>query len=73
VEVLDTLTNEATVYNSISEAARYIDCTETAIRKALKIFKDEGAGSQSRLLKKRYLVAKDKVAVRSRGVFNQIL
>lgn len=54
MEVLDTLTNEATVYNSISEAARYIDCTETAIRKALKIFKDEGAGSQSRLLKKRY-------------------
>lgn len=31
VEVLDTLTNEATVYNSISEASRYMDCIETAI------------------------------------------
>ena len=55
VQVLDTLTNKTTVYNSISEASRYIDCTETAVRKALKNFKDEGADSSNKtsLLKKK--------------------
>ena len=55
--VLDTLTNETTVYNSISEARRSIGCTETAIRDALNNIKEVGAASQPRLLKKRYLVA----------------
>jgi hypothetical protein len=36
VEVLDTLTNKTTVYNSISDAGQSIGCSVTAIRKALK-------------------------------------
>jgi len=50
---LDTFNNETTVYNSISEAGRFIGCTETAIRKALKDIKKKGV---ARPIKKRYLV-----------------
>ena len=60
--VLDTLTNETTVYNSISEARRSIGCTETAIRVALKGIKEVGAASEQRLLKKRYLVSSERLA-----------
>ena len=62
VVVLDTLTNETTVYNSISEARRSIGCTETAIRVALKGIKEVGAASEQRLLKKRYLVSSERLA-----------
>jgi group I intron endonuclease len=60
VEVLDTLTNKTTVYNSIDEAGQALGCTETAIRKAFKDVKIEGASQVSRLLKRRYIVAVDK-------------
>ncbi len=62
VVVLDTLTNETTVYNSISEARRSIGCTETAIQGAFNNIKEVGAASQPRLLKRRYLVASEKLA-----------
>lgn len=61
VVVLDTLTNETTIYNSISEAGRSIGCTETAIRVALKGIKEVGAASEPRLLKKRYLVSDERL------------
>ena len=36
VEVLDTLSNETNVFNSINQASKFIGCSETAIRKVLK-------------------------------------
>jgi len=36
VKVLDTLSNETNVFNSINEAGRFMGCSETAVRKALK-------------------------------------
>ena len=53
VEVLDILSNETNVFNSISEAGRFIGCSETAVRKALKGLKEKEI---SILIKKRYLV-----------------
>ena len=50
---MDTFNNETTVYNSISEAGRFIGCTETAVRKVLKNIKEKGV---ARLIKKRYSV-----------------
>ena len=53
VEVFDTLTKETTVYPSISEAARSIGCTNSAIVIALKNQKEKGV---TKLVKKRYTV-----------------
>ena len=53
VKVLDTFSNETTVFNPISEAGRFIGCSETAVRKALKNLKEKGV---ARLVKKKYLV-----------------
>ena len=69
--VLDTLTNETTVYNSISEARRSIGCTETAIRVAFKGIKELGAASEPRLLNKRYLVSSVRLA--NNGSLNRVL
>jgi hypothetical protein len=52
VEVLDTLTNKTTVYNSICDAGQSIGCSVTAIHKALKNVMGEGA-LVLRLLKRR--------------------
>jgi len=51
---VDILNNITTIYSSISEAARGIGCSETAIRKVLKDIKEKGV--YSRPIKKRYLV-----------------
>ena len=51
VEVLDTLNNDTSVYHSIREAGQAIGCSHTAIRNALKYFKETGV---SKLVKKRY-------------------
>lgn len=60
MKVLDTLTNKVTIFNSIDEAAQSIDCSVTAIRKALQNVKQKGApAAVSRLLKRRYIVATD--------------
>ena len=59
MKVLDTLTNKVTIFNSIDEAAQSIDCSVTAIRKALQNVKEKGAPAVSRLLKRRYIVATD--------------
>lgn len=53
VQVFDTLTNEKTVYYSISEAARSIGCTHSAIVMALKNQREKGV---NKLIKKRYIV-----------------
>lgn len=53
VEVFDTLTNQTTVYISISEAARAIGCVKGTIVLAIKFLKEKGV---PRLIKKRYLV-----------------
>jgi len=53
VSVLDTLTNQVTVYPSISAAARGIGCVDGTIRNALKILKEKGV---TRLIKKIYSV-----------------
>ena len=53
VEVLDTITKETTVYPSMSEAGRSIDCTTSAIAIALKDQKEKGV---FRLIKKWYMV-----------------
>ena len=42
VEVFDSLTNEATAYSSITEAARAIGCSKVAISKTLKHQKEKG-------------------------------
>lgn len=54
----DTLNNEATVYPSLSEAARTIGCVEGTLRKALKVFKENPGGQLgvTRLIKKRYSI-----------------
>jgi len=54
VVVYDTLTTEKTVYNSISEAARSIGCTHSAIVIALKNQREKGV---NKLIKKRYTVS----------------
>ena len=51
---MDTLKNKTTVYNSIKETGKSINCTEVAIRNALDKFKAKGI---PRLLKRRYLVS----------------
>lgn len=53
VSVLDTLTDQVTVYPSISAAARAIGCADGTIRNALKVLKEKGV---SRLIKKRFMV-----------------
>jgi group I intron endonuclease len=53
VQVFDTLTNEKTVYYSISEAARSIGCTGSAIVIVLKNQREKGV---TKLVKKRYMV-----------------
>lgn len=54
IEVFDTLNNEATVYPSIREAARFIGCYDTTVGRALKIKMEKGV---NRLIKKRYTVS----------------
>ena len=51
--MIDSITNEKTVYYSISEAARSIGCTDSAIVIALKNQREKGV---KKLLKKRYVV-----------------
>jgi hypothetical protein len=60
VEVLDTISNETTLYPSIRQAAEAIGCVHRTILLADKAFKEKGV---SRLLKKRYTVKilKDRV------------
>lgn len=53
VEVLDTLSNETNVFNSINQASKFIGCSETAIRKVLKDLEEKNV---SRLINKKYLV-----------------
>ena len=53
VSVLDTLTDQVTVYPSISAAARAIGCVDGTIRSTLKVLKEKGV---SRLIKKRFMV-----------------
>lgn len=53
VEVLDTLSNETTSYNSIKEAGRAIGCSDTTISNALKRLQKEGV---KKLIKNKYLV-----------------
>ena len=57
VEVFDTLTNQITVYPSISEAAQAIGCHKTTIGKTLQHLKETGV---SRPIKKRFTVKDDK-------------
>jgi group I intron endonuclease len=54
VEVLDTLNNEKTVYNSISEAGCSIGVTEAAVRRVLKVLNEKGVSRQR--LRRRYMV-----------------
>jgi hypothetical protein len=56
--VFDTLNNEATVYPSLSEAARTIGCVDGTLRKALKAFKENPGDpfGVTRLIKKRYSI-----------------
>jgi len=53
VEVLDTISNETTLYFSIRQAAEAIGCVHGTILLADKAFKEKGV---SKLLKKRYQV-----------------
>jgi hypothetical protein len=53
VEVLDTISNETTLYSTILQAAEAIGCVHGTILLADKAFKEKGV---SRLLKKRYVV-----------------
>lgn len=53
VEVLDTLSNETNVFNSINQASKFIGCSETAIRKVLKDLEEKKV---SRLINQKYLV-----------------
>jgi group I intron endonuclease len=53
VEVLDTISNETTLYSTIRQAAEAIGCVHGTILLADKAFKEKGV---SRLLKKRYTV-----------------
>lgn len=55
VEVLDTLTNETSVYSSIREAARSMGVDPSSIQKVLKPLQQEEV---SRLIRKRYTVKK---------------
>jgi group I intron endonuclease len=56
VEVLDTLTNETSVYSSIREAARSMSVDPSSIQKVLKPLQQEEV---SRLIRKRYTVKKN--------------
>ena len=53
VQVFDINKKTQTVYFSISEAARSIGCTKSAISVALKIKREKGV---NKLIKKRYIV-----------------
>lgn len=53
VEVLDTLNNEVSVYNLMSEGDLAIGCSRGTIRSALNHLQENGV---SRLIKKRYKV-----------------
>lgn len=53
VEVLNTISNEINVFNSISDAGRFIGCSEAAVRKALKELKEKNI---TKLLMKKYVV-----------------
>lgn len=53
VEVLDIKNNKTTVYCSISDAARAIDCINLTVFRALKTCNDEGI---SRLIKQRFRI-----------------
>jgi len=55
VEVLDTLTNETSVYSSIREAARSISVDPSSLQKVLKPLQQEEV---SRLIRKRYAAKK---------------
>jgi group I intron endonuclease len=52
IEVIDTLNSESTVYSSISEAARAIDCAHPSIIYALKKLKEKGIHSPGRYMVK---------------------
>lgn len=51
IEVLDILTNQITVYPSMSEAGSSIGCSKVAVHLAIKNLKEKGV---TRLIKKRY-------------------
>ena len=53
VTILDTLNNETTIYNSVSEAARNIGCVAMVIHQAIEIIKKKGV---SRLIRARFRV-----------------
>lgn len=55
VSVLDSKTNETTVYSSISEAARAISTNQSSISSA---FKRKGDGSKTVCIKTRYVITK---------------
>jgi hypothetical protein len=56
IKILDTLTNETTVYNSIEEAARLVGRDSSVIRLVMKNIKEKGI---SRHIGGRYLVVLD--------------
>ena len=53
---MDTLKDEANIFNSINESSRFIGCSETAVRKMLKDLVAALEKEVSILIKKRYLV-----------------
>ena len=53
VEIIDTLTNETTIYTSIREAGQALGCTHEIVRRALKHLKEKG---EPKLILKRYKV-----------------
>jgi len=53
LEILVLKTGKSTIYASIREAGKAIDCSPTSIRSVIKLFKDKGI---IRHLKKRYLI-----------------
>jgi hypothetical protein len=55
VEVLDTLTNETTIYTTIREVGRALGCTHEIVRRAMNHFKEKG---EPKLILKRYKVYK---------------
>jgi group I intron endonuclease len=56
IKILDTITNETTVYNSIEEAARVVGRDSSVIRLVMKNIKEKGI---SRRINGRYLVVLD--------------
>lgn len=53
IRVLDILSIETNIFNSINQASGFIGCSETAVRKVLKDLEEKKV---SRLINKRYLV-----------------